>query len=117
MPVVRLLLLGLVAALTIAVSASAQTTKLVGIVGPGFNITLTKGGKKLTTLKAGSYTVAVADRSNIHNFRLKGPGGVNKDSGVAAKGNKSWTVKLKPGRYIFVCDPHASSMKGSFQVS
>jgi plastocyanin len=27
------------------------------------------------------------------------------------------TVKLKRGTYRYVCDPHASFMKGSFRVS
>ncbi|MBA3330749.1 MAG: hypothetical protein H0T39_07770 [Actinobacteria bacterium] len=110
------LLLGLVAALVLSTSASAQTTKLTGIVGPGFNISITKGGKKLLTVRAGRYTIAVADRSNIHNFHLKGLG-VNKDSGVAQTGNKSWMVTLKRGRYVIVCDPHASPMKDSFVVN
>ena len=99
-----------------AVQATPQATKLAGVVGPGFNITLKKGGKAVKTLKAGAYTITVADRSNIHNFHLKGPG-VNKDSGVSAKGTKTWKVKLKKGTYRFVCDPHASTMKGSFKVT
>lgn len=99
-----------------AVQATAQATKLSGAVGPGFTITLKKGGKAVKTLKAGAYTVTVADRSNIHNFHLTGPG-VNKDSGVGAQGTKTWKLTLKKGTYKFVCNPHASSMKGSFKVT
>jgi plastocyanin len=111
--------LALVAALTagaVAVApAAAATPKLTATVGPGFTITLTKGGKKVTSLKAGKYTIAVRDKSNIHNFHLKGPG-LNKLTSVSYVGNKTWTVTLKKGTYRYVCDPHATSMKGSFKV-
>ena len=33
------------------------------------------------------------------------------------KGTKTVTVKLKKGTYRYVCDPHASVMKGSFKVT
>ena len=104
-----------VAALVVAAPTAAANPKLTATVGPGFTITLTKGGKKVKSLKAGKYTIVVSDKSSIHNFRLKGPG-VNKDSGVAKAGKSTWTVTLKKGKYTYVCDPHASSMKGSFTV-
>lgn len=104
-------------ALAAAVPASAATpTPLVATVGPGFTITLTKAGKKVTTLKAGTYRITVRDRSDFHNFRLRGPGGFNRATGVAAVGTKTWTVTLKKGTYRYVCDPHATSMKGSITV-
>ncbi len=96
-------------------SAGAAPAKLTGTVGPGFTITLKMGGKAVKSLKAGKYTITVLDRSNIHNFHLKGKG-VNKDSGIVAVGTKRWTVTLKRGSYVFVCDPHATSMKGKFTV-
>jgi plastocyanin len=112
--------LGLVAAavaLALAVApALSATPKLVGTVGPGFTITLTKGGKKVKALKAGKYTIAVRDKSNIHNFHLTGPG-LNKMTSVSYVGNKTWTVRLKAGTYKYVCDPHATAMKGSFKVT
>jgi plastocyanin len=105
------------AALAVAVApASAATPKLVGTVGPGFTITLTKGGTKVKSLKAGKYTIVIRDKSNIHNFHLKGPG-LNKSTTVSSVGNKTWTVTLKKATYRYVCDPHASAMKGSFTVS
>jgi plastocyanin len=105
-------------ALAIAVPAFSATSakKLQGTVGPGYTITLTSGGKKVKSLKAGKYTIAVTDKSNIHNFRLKGPG-VNKEiTSVGFKGKKSYTATLKKGKYTYVCDPHAAIMKGSFTV-
>jgi plastocyanin len=96
--------------------AHSDATTLTAVVGPGFNITLTKGGKKVTALKAGRYTIKVSDKSNIHNFHLTGPG-VNRSTSVSATRTETWRVKFKKGTYKYICDPHASSMKGAFKVS
>jgi plastocyanin len=88
---------------------------LVATVGPGFTITLTQGGKKVKSLAAGTYTIKVQDKSNIHDFHLTGPG-VNKTTKVAFVGTQTWKVTLKKGAYRYVCDPHASIMKGAFTV-
>lgn len=114
-----LALLSLVAAATLVLSAPAGAAPKVvnGSVGPGFTISLTSGGKKVTSLKAGTYRFDVSDRSPIHDFHLSGPG-VNKViTAVSFQGRRSVTVKLKRGTYRYVCDPHASFMKGSFRVS
>lgn len=107
-----------VAALTALVLAGPATaaTKLVATVGPGFTISLTKGGKKVTKLAPGAYTITVRDRSSIHNFALKGPGRVSKKTGIAFTGTQTWNVTLRKGRYTFVCTPHATMMKGAFTV-
>jgi plastocyanin len=105
----------LVAALAVP-AAVAATPTLNGTVGPGFTITLTQGGKKVTKLKAGTYVFKIADKSTIHNFHLTGPG-VNKKTSVGTQGTTTWKLTLKPGTYKYVCDPHASFMKGSFTVS
>jgi plastocyanin len=115
----RFIALAAVAAAAVALAVTAvaapMATTLTGTVGPGFTITLKKGGAKVTTLKAGTYKFVVTDKSNIHNFHLKGP--VSKViTTVAAKGTKTVTLKLKKGKYTYVCDPHASSMRGSFRV-
>jgi plastocyanin len=68
------------------------------------------------TVKAGTYTITVRDRSSIHNFHLIGPG-VNKKTSVAAVQTTTWTVALKRGLYRFVCDPHATIMKGVLRVT
>jgi plastocyanin len=110
------LLAAAVAGFVFVATASAAPAKLTAVVGPGFNISLKKGSKKVTTLKAGKYTISVSDKSNIHNFHLKGPG-VNKKTAVGFTGTVKWTVTLKKGTYKFVCDPHAPIMKGSFKVT
>lgn len=99
-----------VAALAIALPAGAATPSYKGIVGPGFTIAL---AKKPT--KPGKATFVISDRSSIHNFHLTGRG-VNVKTSVGATGTKRFTVTLKKGTYRFVCDPHASSMRGSFRV-
>ena len=104
------------AALLAPGTAQAVPTRLTATVGPGFTITLKQGGKNVTTVKRGKYTLVVADRSPMHNFHLVGPG-VNVKTGLAASGTKTFTVTLKPGRYTFVCDPHPSAMKRTFRVS
>jgi plastocyanin len=114
---IRLALVAAVAVSALLVAeAQAAAPKLVGTVGPGFTITLTKGGKKVTKLMHGSYTIVINDKSPIHNFHLKGPG-LNKSTGVTQSGTTTWKVKFRKGTYKFVCDPHASAMKGSFKVS
>jgi hypothetical protein len=61
------------AASTIA-SAAPAAQMVKGTVGPGFTITLTLGGKKVTKLKAGRYRFVIDDRATIHDFHLSGPG-------------------------------------------
>jgi len=98
-------------ALALALPAIAATPTFRGTVGPGFTIKL---AKKPT--KAGKIKLVVADLANDHNFHLIGPG-VNVKTSVSSTGKKTFTITLKKGTYKFICDPHASSMKGSFKVS
>jgi plastocyanin len=102
-------LLALAAVAIVAFPVSAATPKLPGTVGPGFTISM----KKPT--KAGKYSLVVSDKSTIHNFHLKGPG-VNVKTTVGFTGSKTFAIKVVKGKYTFVCDPHASSMKGSFTI-
>jgi len=103
------------AAAVAAGSAGAATPTLKAYVNDSFKIGLTKSGKSVKSLKAGKYLIVVSDPSTTHNFHLTGPG-VNKKTSVSGKGTFKWTVTLKKGTYKFVCDPHASFMKGSFTV-
>ena len=105
-------------ALVLVGNASAAPKTVNGTVGPGFTITLTQGGSKVTKLKAGvQYRFVISDQSSIHDFHLSGPG-INKViTAVDFTGTKSIVVKLKKGTYTFKCDPHASFMHGSFKVA
>lgn len=113
----RTTLLTLAVAAVVAAPVSATSTGLVGEVGPGFSIEVQRNGKDLKTIKAGIYRIKIEDKSTIHNFHLIGPG-LNKKTGVAFKGETTWRIRLKPGRYTYQCDPHAlRGMKGHFRVT
>lgn len=99
-----------------ALGAPKADGTLVASVGPGMTISLTKGGAKVKSLKAGKYTITVRDRSRLHDFHLKGPG-VNKKTGVGYKGTLTWTVTLRSGTYNLFCDPHQRRMHASFRVT
>jgi hypothetical protein len=110
-------LVGLVAGLLVFASLTpAQTKTLSGSVGPGFTISLKSKGKKVTSVKAGRYRISVRDRSDFHNFHLRGPGVNRRITSVDFEGSRSRTFRLRKGTYRYICDPHADDMKGSFKV-
>jgi hypothetical protein len=100
------------AAATTAPPGGGSGTTLTGTVGPGFDISLdgTDG------LAAGEVTITVEDLSSAHNFHLTGPGGVDVSTSVGDEGEETFEVTLEPGEYTFLCDPHASTMRGTFTV-
>jgi plastocyanin len=92
-------------------------TTLHASVGPGFEISFTTDDGPIERLAPGEYTIDVDDKSSAHNFHLAGPG-VDEDSGVNEIGSSTWTVRFEEeGPYEFVCDPHAGSMNGDFEVT
>jgi plastocyanin len=117
----RLMLGAIMAAAALAmpeIASTAAAKTVTGKVGPGFTITLSVSGKKVTRLKAGvPYHFLVSDRSSSHDFHLKGPGLDHVLTSVGFVGMKSFTLRLKQGSYRFFCDPHASFMHGGFKVS
>ncbi|MEP6910409.1 MAG: hypothetical protein ABI896_08270 [Actinomycetota bacterium] len=123
---VRILVL-IGAALAFAVGAAANalgqgssTPTLRGIVGPGMTISLKKRGTKITSLKAGTYKVTVADKSSFHNFTLERetrPKIEKHVTSTAFTGTKTITVTLKRGKWKFYCSVHEATMHGSFRVT
>ena len=99
-------------------ASEKDTFDLKGEVYPtAFRIEMkTAANRKLTTVKSGTYRIKIEDPSSIHNFRLVGPG-VNRATSVSGKSEPIWTVRLKKGTYRFLCDPHPTTMKGSFRVT
>ena len=96
--------------------AAADSPRLQASVGPGFTISLKDAsGAKVTHLDPGTFAIHVVDQSDIHNFDLTGPG-VSKSTEVTEVGEQDWTVTFTDGTYRYVCDVHATSMKGSFTV-
>jgi plastocyanin len=115
--IVSLFIAAVAVAATLVVPAQAKFTGLKGEVNDNFQIKVTRNGVRLRTIKAGTYRIKVEDKSSSHNFRLKGRG-FNRATGVAFIGERTWTVTLKPGKYTFQCDPHATQgMRGTFRVT
>jgi hypothetical protein len=77
-------------------------------------ISLKNGGSKVRSLTTKKYRITVSDTSKTQNFHLKGPG-VNKKTGVAARAKATWTLSLKPGKYIYRSDK-SRKLRGSFTV-
>ena len=108
---------------TTETDTTATGSRLIGTVGSesdpdAYVITLTtEDGSAVTTLAAGDYTLEINDLSSIHNFHLTGPGDVDVMSEVDEIEDEDYDVALEAGTYNFVCDPHASQMKGSFEVT
>lgn len=117
-----LALLGAVAVAAVGVTTARgeEANTLIATVGPGFTIGLTDaGGRPVTRVAAGTYTIVVHDLSDIHNFVLANkPDGlrVRIDSGVEFVGDRSFTVDLLAGEYGYACSPHWQTMNGSLSV-
>lgn len=116
MPDRRLLTAAVCALAALASPAAAQAEDLFGTVGPDFTISLRNAqGLTVTQLDPGPYRIVVEDRSDFHNFHLSGPG-VSLATDVEAVETVTWEVTFVEGRYTFVCDPHATQMRGAFTV-
>jgi plastocyanin len=99
-----------------APGAPAEGPKLIAEVGPSATISLRDAaGNRVTQLDPGPYEIEVKDMSDEHNFHLSGPG-VDRRTEVGFIGETTWQVTLQNGTYRFVCDPHATSMRGAFTV-
>ena len=106
----------LIALVVPSASARADNPRLVAVVGTNdaFVISLRDGaGNAVTTLAPGTYDIAISDRSEAHNFHLRGPG-VDQSTPIGEKQETTWTVTIGTGRYVFWCDAHASQMRGYF---
>ena len=113
----RIALVTLLTALVLpSAVAEADNPKLVAVVGTNdaFVISLRDAsGNAVTQLSPGTYDIAVSDRSEEHNFHLKGPG-VDMLTPIGEKQETAWTVTIGEGRFTYVCDAHASQMRGYF---
>jgi Copper binding proteins, plastocyanin/azurin family len=111
-----------VAALAVAAVAPAAQTAvptLRGSVGPGFTINLTRNGRKVRGLRAGTYRIVVRDRSSAHNFVLEKEhhSGIERElTHVRATGTRTVTMKLTRGTWKYYCEPHRTVMRGFFTV-
>jgi hypothetical protein len=104
-----------------AFSSSNSMPTLKGVTGPGYSVSLTKGGKKVKTLKAGKYKIVVSDKSTFHSSVLErekpDKPKLEKDiTGVGFTGTKTVVMTLKPGSWRFYCSVHESQMHQDFKV-
>ena len=114
----------LVAALVYAATAfssSSSTPTLKGVVGPGYTISLKKGGKKVKTLKAGKYRIVVSDKSSFHNFTLERekpskPKLEKLITSTSATTTKTVVWTLKSGSWRAYCSVHEAQMHQDFKV-
>jgi plastocyanin len=115
----------------LALPATAATPSFSGSVGPGFTISL---AKKPT--KPGLATFVINDKATTHNWHLhfgakkvkvyqvdakgktllKNGKRVEATTSVGATDTVRFTVKLQRGKYTFLCDPHSTSLVGTFTV-
>ena len=99
--------------------ATSTPKKLVLTSGPAYSITLkTTAGKAVRSLKLGTYTVVVRDRSSVHDAHIIAPG-FDRRTTVPFVGTRTWKMKLaRTGKLRFLCDPHASQgMRGSAKIT
>src|SRR5688500_20025781 len=112
----RLLTVAPCAFAALASPSAAQAVDLFATVGPDFTISLRNAqGLSVTQLDPGAYRIVVQDRSDFHNFHLSGPG-VSLATDIESVETVTWEDTLDEGRYTFVCDPHATDMRGSFTL-
>ena len=113
-------LLGAATLAIVAAAAMGSQALASGIRAGGAAVGVAKSplGRILVDGKGITLYDFVQDKGTIHDFHLIGPG-VNKVvTSVPFTGTKTVMVKLKKGKYIYQCDPHAASgMKGSFKVT
>ena len=113
---------GIATTLVVAAAAFGQSRaalKLVGTVGPGYTIKLTKNGAKVRSLKAGKYTFAITDKASLHDFTLEQEKGGKFEkhlTGVTFKGKRTVTLTLKRGKWKYYCSVHEPQMFGFFTV-
>ena len=116
-----LVVLGAAAAVAAPSASAAGPAKLAGAVGPSITIGITQNGKPFTSLKAGTYSLTVNDKTRAHNFVVEVAQGTKLVTKIitdtAFVGTKTVTLKLVPGKYLAYCNLHLNFMKTEFSVS
>src|SRR6266511_286034 len=75
-------------------------------------------GQPVGLLGAGNYDIQIDDWASFHNFHLFHSGGADVfTTPIAGTEHTTMTgVSLSSGSYEYHCDPHATSLKGTFSV-
>jgi hypothetical protein len=120
----RIAAVGVVTACVFVSVASAAGARLTGVVGPGAVISFQRdSGVAIKSLRRGTYTIVVRDRSGRQNFHLYGPTApslrrpINLKTQIPFVGRQTWIVHLRPGTYRYYSDGREPSLKGSFRVT
>ena len=92
-----------------------QAPTLFGEIGDSGITVRDAQGTRVTHLDPGSYRLEVNDESDFHNFHLQGPG-VDVSTGVEFVGKLDFTITVSDGQYLYVCDVHPISLRGTFTV-
>jgi hypothetical protein len=104
-----------------AMAFTSATPTLNGTVGPGFTISLKDSkGKKVKTLKAGTYKFVITDKADIHTFDLvkKSGGKFHKEiTGGNFVGKKTAVIKLTKGNWRYYCAIHPTEIFANFTVN
>jgi plastocyanin len=104
-----------------AMAFTSATPTLNGTVGPGFTISLKDSkGKKVKTLKAGTYKFVITDKADIHTFDVKQKSGGKFHKEITTDtftGKKTVTIKLSKGKWTYYCAVHPTEMFGNFTVN
>lgn len=95
-----------------AAPASAARTTLRGSVHDDFDSLKVSD----RTVAHGRYRIVVNDASTMHNWHISGEG-VDRRTSVGDTGKWVWKVRLRPGTYTIVCDPHKRRMKLTLTVT
>ena len=98
-----------------AASTSGAATAKVRLVATVRPCAVVARGTSAQTLHAGTYAVAVVDRSATRYFRLRGPQ-VRKATSASFSGTAHWHLKLTSGQYHFSCGASAR-LRGAFTIS
>ena len=127
MPRKSLLALVVLAAIALAIAGAAfgrnsSMPTLKGVVGPGYSIKLKMKGKKVKSLKAGTYKFVISDKSSFHNFTVERekptkPKIEKHITSTGFTGPKTLVITLKPGSWSYYCSVHESQMHGDFKVT
>jgi plastocyanin len=95
--------------------AGGNTQLFASVTSNAVIIVRDAAGNRVTQIDPGTYDIVVNDSATEHNFHLTGPG-VDRFTDVEGTGIETWTVTLTEAVYRYVCDPHATVMRGSFTV-
>jgi hypothetical protein len=107
----------LVSAVTAVPNASAEPTGTIVATVTNEAIRLqTTGGRKITQLRSGVYTVLIRDRSRAQNFYLVQPPVIVRRTTLRFVGSQRWTIRFARGVYLYGSDGTAR-LRGSFRVT